>query len=94
MPVNGLNPIKYGNLTIEKLIEDMQEISTNDARHGTWGQEQFIPFAYDFGGNTLFISLRNDDFGFIYLYAQDGHNIIKIESSFSLFLKKLYKLDY
>ncbi|UCZ75993.1 SMI1/KNR4 family protein [Dickeya zeae] len=93
LPVNGFNPIKYGQVTIERLIEDIQEIKPDDGQYGAWGYKEFVPFAYDFGGNVIFISLRDDDWGEIYLYAQDGGNIIHIDTSFTSFLKRFYKIN-
>ncbi|ATY91944.1 SMI1/KNR4 family protein [Pectobacterium atrosepticum] len=92
LPVNGFNPIKYGQVTIERLIEDIHEIKPNDEQYGVWGYKQFVPFAYDFGGNVIFISLRNDDWGKVHLYASDGGNIINVDSSFTSFLRRFYKI--
>lgn len=61
LPVNGFNPIKYGQLTIEELIKDIHEIEPSDTQYGSWGGNRFLPFAYDFGGNTIFMSLRDSD---------------------------------
>lgn len=91
LPVNGFNPIKYGQVTIERLIEDIYEIKPDDAQYGVWEYNSFVPFAYDFGGNIIFISLRDNDFGEVYLHASDGSNIFHIDSHFSSFLKRLYK---
>ena len=93
LPVNGFNPIKYGNVTIEKLIEDIFEINPDDEGYGEWSKREFIPFAYDSGGNTIFLSLRKNDFDHVYLYSQDGDNIILIDSSIESFLNRLYKVE-
>ncbi|UJR62508.1 SMI1/KNR4 family protein [Dickeya zeae] len=93
LPVNGFNPIKYGQVTIERLIEDMGEIKPADGQYGVWGYKQFVPFAYDFGGNVIFISLKDDDWGEVYLSASDGGGIIHVDKSFTSFLKRLYKID-
>lgn len=93
LPVNGFNSIKYGQLTIEELIENIHEIEPSDMQYGSWGPNRFLPFAYDFGGNTIFMSLRDSDLGEIYIYASDGNNIFHVDSSFSSFLKRLYKMD-
>ncbi len=91
LPVNGFNPIKYGRLPIDKLIFDLGDIVASDAELGIWEKLWFIPFAYDSGGNTIFISLRENDYGQIYIYAQDGNNIFNIMPSFEAFIQKLYK---
>ncbi|ACX90012.1 SMI1/KNR4 family protein [Pectobacterium parmentieri] len=93
LPVNGFNPIKHGKLTIERLIEDIHEIKPNNGQNGVWGYKQFVPFSYDLGGNIIFISLKYDDWGEVHLYAPDGGNIINIDSSFTSFLRRLYKMD-
>lgn len=93
LPVHGFNPIKYGTLTIEMLVEDIFAIKPDDPKYGIWGYKQFLPFAYDDGGNTIFLSLRKNDFGEVYIYDMDGKNIFHIDYSFSSFLKRLYKMD-
>ncbi|MBF7142711.1 MULTISPECIES: SMI1/KNR4 family protein [Pseudomonas] len=89
LPVNGFYSIKYGNLKISDVIESIKEISPLSSTHGTWSKGWFVPFAYDSGGNSIFISLRKIDYGFVYIYAQDGDNLLKISESFDDFLVKL-----
>jgi hypothetical protein len=43
------------------------------------------PFAYDAGGNILFLSLRDSDYDCIYWYRQDALDIYKTSSSFEEF---------
>ena len=91
LPVHGFNPIKYGKLTIERLVEDIESIEPKDRRFGSWEKSSYVPFAYDEGGNTIFISLRDDDYGYVYIYAPDGRNIKNIAPSFEEFLARLYQ---
>ncbi|MEY0416921.1 SMI1/KNR4 family protein, partial [Providencia rettgeri] len=63
----GFNPIKYGKLPIEKLIEDIGDLDVilnNKSVH--YEQGSFIPFGYDNGGNTLLLSLKKDSYGEVY----------------------------
>lgn len=92
LPVNGFYSIKYGNMTIEKMVEYCEDITPGDEKFGPWKKFDFIPFAYDSGGNVIFMSLMDDDFGSIYLYAQDGENIFMISPSFEIFRSKLYMI--
>ena len=87
LPILGFSPIKYGNLSIEKLIEEIQEIKSQE--FGVWEKGEFIPFAYDMGGHTIFLSLKKDDKG-IYFFDYDSENFIQLSSCFDGFLKELY----
>lgn len=90
--VHGFNSIKYGKLTIEELITDIEAIIPEDNTFGTWEQRfSFIPFAYDAGGHTIFISLKDNDYDSVYIYDSDGRNIYMIAPSFKIFLSRLYK---
>jgi hypothetical protein len=91
LPVHGFNPIKYGRLTIERLAEDIENIEPEDRRFGSWEKFSYVPFAYDAGGNTIFISLRDDDYGRVYIYVPDGGNIYDICPSFEEFRRRLYR---
>lgn len=91
LPVHGFNPIKYGKLTIERLVEDIESIEPKDQRFGSWEKSSYVPFAYDEGGNTIFISLRDNDYGYVYIYASDGRNIKNIAPSFEQFVARLYQ---
>lgn len=90
LPVNGFLPIKYGTLTIEEIVEYYGNISPNNKKFGSWRKFEFIPFANDPGGNVIFVSLREIDYGSIYIYAEDGDSIAIISSSFELFRSRLY----
>jgi len=85
----GFFPIKYGKLSIERLVEDIENIEPEDRRFGTWEKFSFVPFASQVGG-IIFISLRDDDYGHVYIYFQDGDNIFKIYPSFEEFRRRLY----
>lgn len=91
LPVNGFYSIKYGKMAIESLIDEYGDITPGDTKFGSWRKFCYVPFAYDSGGNPIFISLRDDDGGSIYLYAQDGENIFLIAPSFDDFRARLYK---
>lgn len=69
IPIGGFIPIKYGQLTIEELITDIDTISPAESEYGPWHVKAFVPFAYDNGGNVVFMSLKERDYGCIYLYA-------------------------
>jgi SMI1/KNR4 family protein SUKH-1 len=91
LPVHGFNPIKYGNLTIERVIESMESIDPQNEKFGSWAKFSYVPFAYDEGGNTIFLSLRDTDYGSVYIYAFDGNNIKRISPSFEEFRARLYQ---
>jgi hypothetical protein len=92
LPVHGFNPIKYGNVTIETLIDDFGAINPKENSFGSWTKFSFVPFAYDAGAHPIFLSLRDQDYGSIYIYDPDGGVIVKISSSFEEFRAKLYKI--
>lgn len=93
LPVCGFYSIKYGQLRIEDVISDISPIEPEDNEYGTWTRYEFLPFAYDFGGNPIFLSLREKDYGRIYLYAPDGKKIFDVSDSFENFLQRLYEPD-
>ena len=90
LPILGFNPIKYGNVPIEKFIEEIQQIKSKE--FGIWKKREFVPFAYDMGGHTIFLSLKKDDKG-VYFFDYDSENFIHISSCFDGFLKELYGLS-
>jgi len=90
LPVGGFNPIKYGNVTIEKIISDISTIRNIDTGE-EYKEGQYVPFAYDNGGHTIFISLKGSDYGCIYLYDCDGDGFFEISEGFEKFINKLYK---
>ncbi|EOI3548364.1 SMI1/KNR4 family protein [Cronobacter dublinensis] len=91
IPIGGFIPIKYGQLTIEELITDIDTISPAESEYGPWHAKAFVPFAYDNGGNVVFMSLKQRDYGCIYLYAQGGDDLFEVADSFDDFLDTLYK---
>ncbi|EPN30452.1 hypothetical protein A244_38575 [Pseudomonas syringae pv. actinidiae ICMP 18807] len=91
LPICGFYSIKYGKLKIENTITDIEFIDPEEKKYGTWAEYEFLPFAYDSGGNPIFLSLREEDYGHIYLYAPDGKNIFSISDDFEDFLKRLYQ---
>jgi len=86
----GFSPIKYGKLPIEQLIEDMGAIEPEDDKFGSWAPYSYVPFAGCYGGD-LFLSLRDSDYGCVYIYFPDGSNIFFMASSFEEFREKLYR---
>lgn len=79
--INGFNPIKYGRLPIEKIIEDYKSSGVVF--------EKKIPFAYDNGGNVFLISEE----GNIYIIEAEflnDKNFILVSESFTDFLKSFY----
>jgi hypothetical protein len=81
-------PIKYGTLPIERLAEDIESIEPKDRKFG-WEKFSFVPFACEVGG-TVFISLRDEDYGHVYIYFEDGDGIFEICSSFEEFRLRMY----
>ena len=57
-PVNGFYSIKYGNMTIEQMIDDCGDLIPGDQKFKSWKKFEYIPFAYDSGGNMIFVSHR------------------------------------
>ena len=93
--VHGFNPIKYGRLTIEELVECIGRIDPEDDKFG-WAKFSYVPFAYDEGANIIFLSLRDSDYGSVYItdtlsHAPDGGSIYMISSSFEEFRARLYQ---
>src|SRR5262244_1765469 len=91
LPVHGFNPIKYGNLTIEKMVKRIERIDSEDDKFGTWAEFSYVPFAFDQGGNTFFLSLRDSDYGSVYWLSHDGPRIGLISRSFEEFRRRLYQ---
>jgi SMI1 / KNR4 family. len=79
--INGFNPIKFGKLPIEKL---MQEYTDQDG-----DLEGYVPFAYDDGGNSFMLSLKKEDDGVVYLWVQGEMRLEKVCSSFDDFINSL-----
>ncbi|WP_416467106.1 SMI1/KNR4 family protein [Pseudomonas sp. LFS044] len=79
--INGFNSIKFGNLPIEKL---MQEYASQDSI-----LVGCVPFAYDDGGNSFMLSLKREDAGVVYLWLQDEMRLERVCSSFDDFISSL-----
>ncbi|CAM3955557.1 SMI1 / KNR4 family protein [Vibrio aerogenes CECT 7868] len=90
LPVGGFNPIKYGKVTIEQLVSDIESIENPDTGE-EYQEGEYVPFAYDDGGHTIFISLKEGDYGHIYLYDCDGESFFQISEKFEKFISRLYK---
>src|SRR5215468_244984 len=58
LPVHGFVPIKYGNLTIEELVERIGTIDPEDDKFGPRAKFSYVPFAHDAGANIIFLSLN------------------------------------
>jgi hypothetical protein len=86
LTVHGFNSIKYGTLPIEQLIEDIGTIKPKNDKFGSWPPYSYVPFAYDAGANPIFLSLRDSDYGCVYICALDGSGGIKrVDTSFEAF---------
>jgi hypothetical protein len=71
----------------------MGAIEPEDDKFGSWAPYSYVPFAYDAGSNIVFISLRDNDYGCVYIYAPDGGNIFFVASSFEEFRERLYTAE-
>ncbi|HGH4621859.1 TPA: SMI1/KNR4 family protein [Enterobacter cloacae] len=81
--LGGFNPIKYGDLPIEKLYGDLVE-SFGELRN-------MVPFAYDDGGNSFLLSLKSDDLlGKVFIFLMDDKEIELVADSFSGFIKESF----
>lgn len=81
--LGGFNPITYGELPIERLYQDLTE-SFGELR-------DMLPFAYDEGGNSFLLSVKEDDsFGKIFVFLMDEKEIEFITDSFTEFLEELF----
>ncbi len=85
LPIGGFNPIRHGRVTIESLIDDYGDISVDE---NAWIKGDYIPFAYDNGGNLIFLSLSD---GGVYFCAVYDDVLSKITDSFCKFIDKLYQ---
>ncbi|XTZ39048.1 SMI1/KNR4 family protein [Salmonella enterica] len=81
--LGGFNPIRYGDLPIEKLYRDLIEL---------FGElKNMVPFAYDEGGNTFLLSLKPDDsFGKIFIFLMDEKELELVADSFSELVDELF----
>ncbi|CAL2091531.1 SMI1_KNR4 domain-containing protein [Tenacibaculum sp. 190524A02b] len=79
--VSNFYSLKYGNVTLENIIK---EIHREDALPTI-----FFPFASTGGGGDYAFSLKDSNFGEVYLFHYDGSEPFKICSSFDDFIKSL-----
>jgi hypothetical protein len=79
--INGFNSIKFGGLTIEKLMQDF--FDQDEKLKG------YVPFAYDDGGNSFMLSLNQKDSGVVYLLLQENLQLERVCASFDVFLNSL-----
>lgn len=79
--INGFNPIRFGGLPIEKLMQAF------------YGQNRklrgYVPFAYDDGGNSFMLSLNREDSGVVYLLLHEDLQLEYVCESFEVFLSSL-----
>jgi hypothetical protein len=80
--LNGFHPIKYGRLSIERLFVDL----TNENPEF----KDYIPFAYDDGGNNYLLSLAPETYGNILLWIWEENNLALVSRSFRDFISSLY----
>tara|TARA_R110002073_G_scaffold313380_2_gene485272 strand:- start:41417 stop:41803 length:387 start_codon:yes stop_codon:yes gene_type:complete len=74
-------PLKYGNYPLEEVIKDLHEddyISTS-----------FLPFARDSGSGQYLLSMRNEDFGSVFINYSDSIEPLKLCNSFEQFIDRL-----
>ncbi len=84
--INGFYPIKYGRLTIEKLISDYQKSGINLTKA--------IPFAYDNGGNVYLLSVEKSTCGQVLIMEAESENNKKnllVAKSFTHFLDSFFE---
>ena len=84
--INGFYPIKYGRLTIEKLISDYQKSGINLTKA--------IPFAYDNGGNIYLLSVEKSTCGQVFIMeaeSEDNKKNLLVAKSFTHFLDSFFE---
>lgn len=81
----GFNSIKYGELTIEKLIDEINEYGLDYKEVGTWTRTSFVPFASGPCDIIFFISLRDEDYGYVYVFAPNDNYIGEVCKTFEEF---------
>ncbi len=78
----GFDSIRYGKYPAEQLYTDLLE--------GCPELEYLFPFAYDGGGNSFLISLREEpDYGNIYIWIMDTKDLLLVADSFEEFWHRL-----
>ena len=83
--INGFYPIKYGALSVEKIISDYEKSGVVfDGK---------IPFAYDNGGNIYLVSVAQDTCGYIYIVEAEcveNKAFVLVSETFTDFLNSFY----
>lgn len=79
--LGGFTAIKYGDLPVEEvyasLINGLPELTG------------MIPFAYDVYGSCFLLSLREEDYGKVYIYLMDEHELAFVAECFGDFIDEL-----
>ncbi|HDT6507750.1 TPA: SMI1/KNR4 family protein [Klebsiella aerogenes] len=89
LPGNSNNPfllggfiaIKYGNVSAEKTYQGLTD--------GFSELKEMVPFAYDDGGNCFLLSLKDRDYGKIYIWLMDEKELAFVSESFDEFINEL-----
>jgi hypothetical protein len=88
--------IKFGDVPIEETVESFGDLILDDPKQssefGMWKKYEFIPFAFSYGG-TIFISLRDIDYGFIYMCYPDPPSVGYLFPSFDVLIKEFYMIE-
>lgn len=79
---SGFNSIKYGKVSIEKIYQDLID-DFNELK-------DMVPFADDEGGDCFLLSLRDKDYGKIYIWLMDEKNLSFVSKSFDDFINELF----
>ena len=79
IPIDSFLPLKYGAQTIEKAIKSLENVLNKGE----------IPFARTTSG-TIFMSLREENYGFIYVAYSDWEPNL-ITNSFEDFMKGMHE---
>jgi cell wall assembly regulator SMI1 len=79
--LGGFTPIKYGDAPVETIYRDL----TDDIP----SLKQMIPFAYDRVGNSFLLSVKENDFGYIYIYLMDEEELAFVCESIEEFMSEL-----
>ncbi|HHC4899985.1 TPA: SMI1/KNR4 family protein [Escherichia albertii] len=78
---SGFISIKYGKVPIEKIYQDLIDDFLD--------LKDMVPFADDEGGNCFLLSLRDKDYGQIYIWLMDEKELAFVCESFDSFINEL-----
>ncbi|EDA2188095.1 SMI1/KNR4 family protein, partial [Salmonella enterica subsp. enterica serovar Montevideo] len=70
-----------GDLPIENIYSDLIDVFSN--------LKKMVPFAYDEGGNCFLLSLRDKDYGKVYIWLMDEKELAFVSESFDEFINEL-----